>query len=261
MLFFGILPHCFQRINVRYYLEEAETLKLIAIWGEEHIQTKLQECKKNKSIYEKIAGEMTDSGYERSYQQCRDKIRKLKGDYKKEKDRHGNTGEGRTTWEYFDVMDAILGHRPTTRPPVIIGSSVADSAALSTQSNLQDEEEEEPEDVGEKNDELESPSSVNTSTTSLLLKGDSGKQDRKRKRASSRADANAVIDLLEQVMSAQNKSKERMIELEEKRLRMEEWQMEKEALQRREEREFQMQMMRMMMAGLGMHPLSPPPPT
>ena len=48
-----------------------------------------------------------------------------------------------------------------------------------------------------------------------------------------------------------------MVELEEKRMKMEERQMEREAQQRREDREFQMQMMGMMM-GPGMHHFSPP---
>lgn len=49
---------------------------------------------------------MKEAGYERSFQQCRDKLKKLKAEYKKEKDRHGRRGEGRSTWDYFDEMDA-----------------------------------------------------------------------------------------------------------------------------------------------------------
>ena len=100
-----------------------EILKLIEIWGQEHIQRQLQECKRNQSVYEGVAKEMREAGYERTYQQCRDKIKKLKGEYKKEKDRHNKTGEERTTWDYFDAMDSILGHRPATRPPIVIDTS------------------------------------------------------------------------------------------------------------------------------------------
>ena len=53
---------------------KVETLKLITIWGEEHIQKKLQECKKNQFVYDEVAKEMKDSGDDRSYQQFRDKI-------------------------------------------------------------------------------------------------------------------------------------------------------------------------------------------
>ena len=96
----------------------------------------------------------------------------------KEKERHGNTGKRRTMWEYFDAMDLILGHRPTRRPPVIINFLDMDSAALSTQNNTQDEEDEEPEDVGKKNDEPESPFFLSSSIMSLPQKGNSGKHDR-----------------------------------------------------------------------------------
>ena len=152
-------------------------------------------------------------------------------------------------------MDAILGHRPSTRPLIAIDSLDTDTV-LSTQSSTQDKEEAEA--VEEKN-EFGSPSSLNSSTTSLPQAGGSGNQGRKRKRPSTMADS-AVIDLLEQVITVQSKSDERMAEVEEKRLRMEERQMEREALQRRKERAFQMKMMMMMMMGPGMHPLPPPPP-
>ena len=55
-----------------------EILKLIEIWGQEHIQRQLQECKRNQSVYEEVAKEMREAGYERTYQQCRDKIKKIK---------------------------------------------------------------------------------------------------------------------------------------------------------------------------------------
>ena len=58
--------------------------------------------------------------------------------------------------------------------------------------------------------------------------------------------------MIESVMKAQSKSDEKMLELEEKRLKMEERQLEREAQQRREDREFQLQMMRLMM-GHGIH--------
>ena len=91
---------------------KAETLLLISTWGLDHIQRKLQECKKNQSIYEEVAQEMKDAGYNRTYQLCRDKIKKLKVEYKKEKDRTGKTGEEKSTWDYFQEMDSILGHKP-----------------------------------------------------------------------------------------------------------------------------------------------------
>ena len=48
-------------------------------------------------------------------------MKKLKLDYRKVKDKHNNTGENRSTWKFFDAMDAILG--PTTRPAVLVDTS------------------------------------------------------------------------------------------------------------------------------------------
>lgn len=70
-----------------------ETLKLIKIWGRENIQAQLEGCKRNQEVYKKIARELQSEGYERTFQQCREKIKKLKQEYTKVKDRLNKTGE------------------------------------------------------------------------------------------------------------------------------------------------------------------------
>ena len=198
-----------------------QILKLIEIWGQETIQKQLQECKRNQSIFEEVAKQMREAGYERTFQQCREKIKKLKGDYRKEKDKHNKTGEGRTNWDYFEAMDAILGHRPAT---VVIDTSESATPALETQEK--DEEGEQP-----AANESDGTGSMNSSTTPLSssLAG-AGSSIRKRKRPAKTE--SVVVDLMERVISAQMKSDEQMLELEEKRMRMEEQQMEREAQQR-----------------------------
>ena len=99
-----------------------EMLKLIEILGNYAIQAQLEGCKRNQDIYSKIAAEMTEAGHERTAQQCRDKIKKLKVDYRKIKDNRKKTGEGRyPEWDYFNSLD-ILGHKPATEPPVVVNS-------------------------------------------------------------------------------------------------------------------------------------------
>ncbi len=229
---------------------KAEILKLIALWGQEHIQRKLQECKRNQAVYEEIAKEMREAVYERTYQQCRDKIKKLKGEYKKEKDRHGKTGEGRSKWDFFDEIDAILGHRPATRPPIVVDTLESNTASTSEEAEEQDELDTAEQDTGD----LET-ASLNSSTTTSLT--DAGKSKKRKRSGASKQDP-IFVDLLDKIVSAQSKSEEMILELEEKRMKMEERQMEREAQQRKEEREFQMQMMRMMMPGPNMHNFSPP---
>ena len=100
-----------------------ETLKLIEIWGNYAIQAQLEGCKRNQDIYSNIAAEMKEAGHERTAQQCRDKIKKLKVDYRKIKDKRKKTGEGRyPEWDYFNAFDDILGHKPATEPPVVVNS-------------------------------------------------------------------------------------------------------------------------------------------
>ena len=45
-----------------------ETRTLISIWGEESIQTKFDRAHRNRAIFEKIAREMNDVGYKKSWQ-------------------------------------------------------------------------------------------------------------------------------------------------------------------------------------------------
>ena len=66
---------------------------------------------------------MQAAGYSRNVVQCQDKIRKLRAEYKRTKDNSGLTGRGTKKWKYFDQMDAIVGHRPATAPPIVLNTS------------------------------------------------------------------------------------------------------------------------------------------
>ena len=96
-----------------------ETLKLIELWSYEDIQAQLEGCKRNQQVYEKIASLMQKEGFTRTYQQCREKIKKLRQQYKKGKDKIRQTGQqGRqhliSKFVYFNTLDNILGNRPAT---------------------------------------------------------------------------------------------------------------------------------------------------
>ena len=133
------------------------------------------------------------------------KIKKLKGEYKKEKDRHNKTGEERTTWDYFDAMDSILGHRPATRPPIVIDTSrsrpVTPVTPVPSEGGEEVEDIEEEQSAGLNDSEA---GSLNSSTRSLASTQPSS---RKRKR-SSKSDNVVVVNLMERVISAQRVTKE-----------------------------------------------------
>ena len=78
-------------------------------------------CRRNQDVYEKISSELSETGFSRTYQQCCEKLKKLKCEYKRIKDKRNKTGEGRyPEWDYFDAIDAVLRHRPATEPAVVI---------------------------------------------------------------------------------------------------------------------------------------------
>ena len=99
---------------------EHETLCLISIWGEDSIQAQIEGCTRNKEVYDKVAEQMREEGYARTGVQCRDKVKKLKQDYRKIKDNNNESGRARRSTKIFEAMDLILGHRPATCPPILI---------------------------------------------------------------------------------------------------------------------------------------------
>ena len=48
-----------------------ETRTFLGIWGAADVQDQLDGIVRNQAIYEKIATEMRDSGYDRTWKQCK----------------------------------------------------------------------------------------------------------------------------------------------------------------------------------------------
>ena len=115
------------------YWSKEETFKLISIWSEDNIQAQLKECKRNHEVYTKILRDLSVAGYNRMYEQCREKLKKLKTEYKKISDKRKETGQGRyPEWDYYDAMDGVLGHKPSMQPAVVV-DTLQDSQLQYTQ--------------------------------------------------------------------------------------------------------------------------------
>lgn len=122
-----------------------ETLKLIELWSAEDIQIQLEGCKRNKQVFEKLSVQLCEEGYDRSFQQCREKKMKLRQEYKKVKDKIKQTGQEGTRYliskfEYFMVIDAFLANRPATQPKVII-DSLADQCTSNAENDASNSDE------------------------------------------------------------------------------------------------------------------------
>ena len=76
---------------------DSEVLHLIELWREEGVQEQLEEAKRNKHVYKKIAKGMRERGSNKTGVQCRAKMKTLKLDYCKIKDNHGKTGREHLT--------------------------------------------------------------------------------------------------------------------------------------------------------------------
>ena len=127
--------------------------------GEEGVQAQLEGSKRNKHVYEKISKTLARNGIHKSSDQCRAKMKKLKTDYRKVKDKNGKTGRGRSIWKYFDALDAILGHRPATKPPLLLDTAAEEMIVASTIITTESEEESEESPVDD------GSSSTTTTTT------------------------------------------------------------------------------------------------
>ena len=59
------------------------TRALIGVWGEANIQKQLDGVARNKHVYEKISTSMRELGYEKTWEQCRTKVKNLTNKYRK----------------------------------------------------------------------------------------------------------------------------------------------------------------------------------
>jgi len=105
--------------------QDEETIKLLDLWSEKSVQALLEGCTRNKTVYDKLAEYLVGFGYNQMGGQCRERIKKLKKDFKKTKDNLNQTRNGncRKQCKFFDKLNEILGERPSIKPTVVIDSS------------------------------------------------------------------------------------------------------------------------------------------
>ena len=60
-----------------------ETRVLLRVWGDADIQSKFDGVVRNRHIYEKIAERMKNLGYDRTWMQCKNKMKNIVQIYRK----------------------------------------------------------------------------------------------------------------------------------------------------------------------------------
>uniref|UniRef100_A0A3P9Q4J6 Myb/SANT-like DNA-binding domain-containing protein n=1 Tax=Poecilia reticulata TaxID=8081 RepID=A0A3P9Q4J6_POERE len=87
----------------------------LVIIGDCSMQCQLDGTTRNEKVFVEVSERMAGAGSKRTSQQCREKLKKLKSEYKNMKDHNGRSGLDRKQWRLFDHMDRIYGHRPASR--------------------------------------------------------------------------------------------------------------------------------------------------
>ena len=179
-------------------------MKLLAIWADDRVQAQLEGCHHNKEVYERMVKLLREEGYITTYEQCREKLKKLKAEYRKIKDKKGKTGEGKKDWDFFEPIDAVLGHKPATQPAVVIDTLTDNDVDLDGVESVSEST------STSKIDVVEEPGTSNTP------------RSKKHKRSKTDAFETALGSVVNKMLEAQNESEQRLLEFEEKRMKMEE---------------------------------------
>ena len=91
-----------------------ETRVLLNLWGDDRVQRPLEGAVPNKAVFETIQRALVNLGYQRTWIQCRVKVKNLIATYRKIKDNNNRSGQGRSDFLFlicltgFWVLDQLL---------------------------------------------------------------------------------------------------------------------------------------------------------
>uniref|UniRef100_A0A8C8AA20 Myb/SANT-like DNA-binding domain-containing protein n=1 Tax=Otus sunia TaxID=257818 RepID=A0A8C8AA20_9STRI len=90
---------------------DPEVVELLQLWADESVQMELESCLRNQHVFNRIAEVLREKGIHRTGDQCREKIKKMKLEYRRIKD-NSKAPRGGRTWKFYEVMDRVLTSRP-----------------------------------------------------------------------------------------------------------------------------------------------------
>ncbi|XP_061577494.1 1-aminocyclopropane-1-carboxylate synthase-like protein 1 isoform X2 [Cololabis saira] len=99
---------------------DPEIVELLQLWSDESVQIELESSLRNQRVFDRIAHVLREKGIYRTGDQCREKIKKMKLEYRRIKDNHKMR-----TWKFYDVMDRVLSNRPNITYSSLGGAVVA----------------------------------------------------------------------------------------------------------------------------------------
>ena len=108
---------------------DSEVRALIAILGGQNPGGAWWSCEEPGYIRQKDV----PKGYDRDWQQCRNKNKDLKKEYRQIKDHNGQTGRGRKTCKFYKELDEISGHCPASAPAFSLDTGTTSSSSSATE--------------------------------------------------------------------------------------------------------------------------------
>ncbi|XP_068168986.1 1-aminocyclopropane-1-carboxylate synthase-like protein 1 isoform X2 [Antennarius striatus] len=99
---------------------DPEIVELLQLWSDESVQIELESSLRNQRVFDRIAHILRERGIYRTGDQCREKIKKMKLEYRRIKDNHKMR-----SWKFYDVMDRVLANRPAITYSSLGGAVIA----------------------------------------------------------------------------------------------------------------------------------------
>nr|XP_040019190.1 1-aminocyclopropane-1-carboxylate synthase-like protein 1 isoform X1 [Gasterosteus aculeatus aculeatus] len=99
---------------------DPEIVELLQLWSDESVQIELESSLRNQRVFDRIAHILREKGIYRTGDQCREKIKKMKLEYRRIKDNHKLR-----SWKFYDVMDRVLANRPAITYSSMGGAVIA----------------------------------------------------------------------------------------------------------------------------------------
>ena len=133
----------------------AETTALLNLWGDISVQRQLDSARRNRLIFQRLQQDLAALGFNRTWQQCRVKIKNLTATYRKLRDSNRRSGRGRADFPFYSIIDGVLGTRPATQPVNLLSSTISNSASPLDRPGVSADDSEEATTDNEEDDEVE----------------------------------------------------------------------------------------------------------
>ena len=96
-------------VDARWSPVEQRTL--VEFWADEAVQIALNSMVHNREVYQGIAVNMAYRGFERTAQQCQNKLKLLRKKYSETEKHNARSGVSPKTFPGYDVMRTVLATR------------------------------------------------------------------------------------------------------------------------------------------------------